>query len=89
MMIFSFRLRLMLVSLVSCKVSRFDGLDLGTFAESGNALVLVGLLTCAVVALAGKIRKIEMGEIVLEDGQRIPAGDVVKAEHARRSQRRS
>ena len=38
---------------------------------------------------AGKIRKIEMGEIVLEDGQRIPAGDVVKAEHARRSQRRS
>ena len=38
---------------------------------------------------AGKIRKIEMGEIVLEDGQRIPAGDVVKAEHTRRSQRRS
>ena len=38
---------------------------------------------------AGKIRKIERGEIVLEDGQRIPAGDVVKAEHTRRSQRRS
>ena len=29
---------------------------------------------------AGKIRKIEMGEILLEDGQRIPAEAVVKVE---------
>ena len=31
----------------------------------------------------GKIRKIEMGIIVLEDGQRIPAADVIEAGYAR------
>ena len=31
----------------------------------------------------GKIRKIEMGAVVLEDGQRIPVTDVVEAEHTR------
>ena len=31
----------------------------------------------------GKIRKIEMGIIVLEDGQRIPTADVIEAGYAR------
>ena len=31
----------------------------------------------------GKIRKIEMGAVVMEDGQRIPVTDVVEAEHTR------
>ena len=36
---------------------RFDGLDFRTFAQSGNTFILVGLLACAVVAVARKLRQ--------------------------------
>ena len=51
---------LVFISLVSCKVCRLDGLDFRTFAESGNTLILVGLLACAVVACARKFRKVRL-----------------------------
>ena len=52
---------LVFVSFVSCKMCRLDRLDLRTFAQSGNTLVFVGLLACAVIAVARKIRKARLG----------------------------
>ena len=39
---------------------RLDGLDFRTFADSGNTLILVSLLACAVVACARKFRKVRL-----------------------------
>ena len=36
---------------------RLDGSDFRTFAQSGNTFILVGLLACAVIAVARKIRQ--------------------------------
>ena len=40
---------------------RLDGLDFRTFAQSGNAFILVCLLACAVVAGARKLRQLRLG----------------------------
>ena len=53
--------KLVLVSLMSLKICRFHGTNLKAFSESGYTLIEGFLLACAIVALAGKIRKSWLG----------------------------
>ena len=48
------------VSLMSRQVRRLHGFNLESFAQSGNAFILVGLLPGAVVAFARQIRQMRL-----------------------------